>query len=112
MNMNTLTNTIQGYYIPYGVFLPVQMYAWLETRHSKLYGVGADAMAAEALACRRHAQLNPRAFTYGLEHDAENYHSAHWIDRTRVVSGTRVSVRVEIWVGRFYQEKDCIRDAQ
>src|SRR3546814_13338964 len=28
MNMNTLTNTIQGYYIPYGVFLPVQMYAW------------------------------------------------------------------------------------
>ena len=32
MNMNTLTNTIQGYYIPYGVFLPVQMYAWLATR--------------------------------------------------------------------------------
>src|SRR3546814_3774252 len=47
MNMNTLTNTIQGYYIPYGVFLPVQMYAWLAKRHSKLYGVGADGVAAE-----------------------------------------------------------------
>jgi acetyl-CoA acetyltransferase len=68
MNMNTLTNTIQGYYSPYGVFLPVQMYAWLATRHSKLYGVGEDAMAAVALACRRHAQLNPRA-----------YYSARWI---------------------------------
>src|SRR3546814_13485093 len=45
----------------------------------KLYGVGADAMAAVALACRRHAQFNPRAFTYGRELDAETYHSARWI---------------------------------
>ena len=55
MNMNTLTNTIRGYYMPYGVFLPVQMYAWLAMRHSKLHGVGPDAMAAVALACNRHA---------------------------------------------------------
>ena len=33
MNMNTLTSTIRGYYLPYGVLLPVQMYAWLATRH-------------------------------------------------------------------------------
>src|SRR3546814_12207879 len=36
-------------------------------------------MAAVALACRRHAQLNARAFTYGRELDAETYHSARWI---------------------------------
>src|SRR3546814_12572738 len=36
-------------------------------------------MAAVALACRRHAQFNPRAFTYGRELDAETYHSARWI---------------------------------
>jgi hypothetical protein len=40
MNMNTLTRTIQGYYMPYGVLMPVQMYAWLAMRHSHLYGVG------------------------------------------------------------------------
>ena len=79
MNMNTLTNTIQGYYIPYGVFLPVQMYAWLATRHSRIYDIGPEAMAAVALACRRHAQMNPQAFTYGRELDAETYHSARWI---------------------------------
>ena len=79
MNMNTLTNTIQGYYIPYGVFLPVQMYAWLAMRHSKLHSVGPDAMAAVALACNRHAQLNPRAFNYGRTFDLEAYHSARWI---------------------------------
>ncbi len=79
MNMNTLTNTIQGYYIPYGVFLPVQMYAWLAMRHSKLHSVGPDAMAAVALACNRHAQLNPRAFNCGRTFDLEAYHSARWI---------------------------------
>src|SRR3546814_20156210 len=36
-------------------------------------------MAAVALACRRHAQLNPLAFTYGRELDAETYYSARWI---------------------------------
>src|SRR3546814_11260023 len=36
-------------------------------------------MAAVALACRRHAQLNPRAFTYGRELDAATSHSARWI---------------------------------
>ena len=79
MNMNTLTNTIQGYYIPYGVFLPVQMYAWLAMRHSQLYGVGPEATAAIALACRKHAQLNPKAFTYGKPLDRESYHAARWI---------------------------------
>src|SRR3546814_10639085 len=79
LKITALTNTIQGYYSPYGVLLPVQMYAWLATRHSKLYGVGEDAMAAVALACRRHAQLNPRAFTYGRELDAVTYYSARWI---------------------------------
>src|SRR3546814_4801377 len=29
INLNTLTNTIQGYSIPYGVILPVQLSAWL-----------------------------------------------------------------------------------
>ncbi|WP_212768079.1 hypothetical protein, partial [Escherichia coli] len=63
MNMNTLTSTIRGYYLPYGVLLPVQMYAWLATRHSKLYNVGPEATGWIAMACRKHAQLNDRALT-------------------------------------------------
>ncbi len=79
MNMNTLTNTIRGYYMPFGVFLPVQMYAWLATRHSQLHGVGPEAMGAVAMACRRHAQLNPKAFTYGRPLDWETYHDARMV---------------------------------
>ncbi len=79
MNMTTLTNTIQGYYIPYGVFLPVQMYAWLATRHSQLFGVGPEAMGAVAMACRKHAQLNPKAFTCGRPLDWDTYATSRWI---------------------------------
>jgi len=79
MNMNTLGNTIRGYYLPYGVMLPVQMYAWLAMRHSKLYGVGPEPMGAVALACRRHAQLNPNAFTYGNPLEEEQYFNARMV---------------------------------
>lgn len=73
MNMNTLSATIQGFYLPYGVMLPVQMYAWLAMRHSKLYDVGPEAMGWVALACRKHAQMNERAFTYGQPMTMDDY---------------------------------------
>jgi acetyl-CoA acetyltransferase len=52
MNMNTLTRTIQGFYMPYGVMMPAQMYSWIATRHKHLYGVPDEAMGEVALACR------------------------------------------------------------
>ncbi len=73
MNMNTLAATVQGFYRPFGVTLPVQMYAWLAMRHSQLYGVGPEAMGWVALACRKHAQLNERAMTYGQPMIMEDY---------------------------------------
>ncbi len=73
MNMNTLSATIQGFYLPYGVMLPVQMYAWLAMRHSNLYDVGPEAMGWVALACRKHAQMNERAFTYGQPMTMDDY---------------------------------------
>ena len=79
MNMNTLGDTIAGYYLPFGVMLPVQMYAWLAMRHSTIYGVGPEPMAAVALACRRHAQLNPNAYTYGKPLDEKGYYGARMI---------------------------------
>lgn len=79
MNMNTLTRTIQGFYMPYGVMMPAQMYSWIATRHQQLYGVPDQAMGEVALACRAHAQLNPNAMTYGRPLDMEEYLNARWI---------------------------------
>ncbi|MEW6318725.1 MAG: thiolase family protein, partial [Pseudomonadota bacterium] len=55
------------------------MYAWLATRHSQLFDVGPEAMGAVAMACRRHAQLNPKAFTYGRPLDWQTYHDARMV---------------------------------
>jgi acetyl-CoA acetyltransferase len=79
MNMNTLTRTIQGFYMPYGVMMPAQMYSWIAMRHKHLYGVPDEAMGEVALACRAHAQLNRRAVTYGQPLDMDAYLGARWI---------------------------------
>jgi acetyl-CoA acetyltransferase len=79
LGANPMTHTIRDFYLPYAAVRPVQMYAWLATRHMQLYGVGHEAMAAVALACRRHAQENPRALMRGKPLTAEDYFASRWI---------------------------------
>jgi acetyl-CoA acetyltransferase len=79
LGANPMTHTIRDFYLPYGAVRPVQMYAWLATRHMQLYGVGHEAMAAVALACRRHAQANPRAQMRGRPLSRDDYFAARWI---------------------------------
>lgn len=76
---NPMTHTIRDYYLPQGVARPVQMYAWLAMRHMRLYGVDELAMAAVALACRRHAHDNPRALMRGKPLSLDDYLAARWI---------------------------------
>jgi acetyl-CoA acetyltransferase len=65
--------TLRDYYLPFGAGAPPQWYALLARLHQERYGSGVEALGAVALACRRHAQLNPRAVMYGRELTYEDY---------------------------------------
>ena len=62
LGISAMAATMKDFYVPFGVMLPVQMYAWLATRHKQLYNVPDEATGEIAVACRTHAQLNPKAF--------------------------------------------------
>ena len=77
--MGSVKRATLGHYLPYGAHSPVQQYAWLATRHMHTYGIGHEAMAAVAIACRKHAQLNDRAMMRGKTLDIEQYMSSRWV---------------------------------
>ncbi len=79
VELPALARSLNGYYAPYGCASPVQMYAWLATRHMQLYDIGFESTAAVALAARRHAQRNPKAVTRGQPLDLEAYLASRWI---------------------------------
>jgi acetyl-CoA acetyltransferase len=64
---------------PWGLLRPVDEVAMIWRRYMYEYGATRDHLANVALACRRHANLNPRAFMYGRKLTREEYMSARWI---------------------------------
>lgn len=79
LGANPMTHTLRDFLLPYAAFRPVQMYAWLATRHMQLYGIGPEAMGAVALACRKHAQHNPSALMRDRPLDLDAYFGSRWI---------------------------------
>ncbi len=56
----TLTGQFEA---PYGILSPIGQYALIAARHMHQYGTRAEQFAEVAVAARRWAQLNPRAFS-------------------------------------------------
>jgi acetyl-CoA acetyltransferase len=77
--VTTFRRTVRDYYAPYGMVAPAQVYALMATRHMLEFGTTSDALAAVALACRKHAQLNPRALMRGRPMTLADYYDAPWV---------------------------------
>jgi acetyl-CoA acetyltransferase len=79
MSIPALETTLRDFYLPTGATAPVQWYAWIAMRHMKLYGTRPEDMGAVALACRRHAQTNPKAFMQRKPLDMASYLASPYI---------------------------------
>ncbi len=77
--MGAVKRATLGHYLPFGAHSPAQQYAWIATRHMQTYNINHEAMAAVAIACRKHAQLNERAMTRGKTLNLEQYLAARWV---------------------------------
>jgi acetyl-CoA acetyltransferase len=78
-SLGALMNTVNEYYLPFGASVPVQWYAWMATRHKALYSVPDEATGAIALASRKHAQLNDKAYMCGRPLTMDDYLNSRWV---------------------------------
>ena len=64
---------------PFGLMTPAQHLALYMQRHMHLYGTTSAQLGAVAVACRKHAQLNPRAVMYGRPMTLEDHQNSRMI---------------------------------
>jgi acetyl-CoA acetyltransferase len=77
--VTTFRRTVRDYYAPYGVVAPAQVYALMASRHMMEFGTTHRDLAAVAIACRKHAQHNPRALMRGRPMDLDDYLRSPWV---------------------------------
>lgn len=56
--------TAHEFYFPYGLTAPVQWFSLMARLHMNAFGTTPEQLGAVAIACRRHAQLNPDALMH------------------------------------------------
>jgi acetyl-CoA acetyltransferase len=76
---NSMSETIEDFYRPYGVSAPAQFYSWIFNRYRHTYGVPDEGPGTIAVTSRAHAQRNPRALMRGRPMTMDDYLAARWI---------------------------------
>jgi acetyl-CoA acetyltransferase len=65
--------TARDYYFPYGLTVPVQWFSLMARLHMEEFGTTAEQFGAVAMACRKHAQMNPNALMRDRPMTMEDY---------------------------------------
>ncbi|HEX3599748.1 MAG TPA: hypothetical protein VHU84_06365 [Lacipirellulaceae bacterium] len=71
--------TVKNYYAPYGLRSAPWWYSLYLQRYAKYYNVPPEAAGAIAVACRKHAQLNPKALMRDRPLSMEEYLASPYI---------------------------------
>jgi acetyl-CoA acetyltransferase len=71
--------TVKNYYAPYGLRSAPWWYSLYLERYAKYYNVPPEAAGAIAVACRKHAQLNPKALMRDRSLSMEEYLASPYI---------------------------------
>jgi acetyl-CoA acetyltransferase len=71
--------TVKNYYAPYGLRSAPWWYSLYLERYAKYYDVPPEAAGAIAVACRKHAQLNPKALMRDRPLSMEEYLASPYI---------------------------------
>jgi acetyl-CoA acetyltransferase len=75
----TAENSHFGWYAPYGLLTPAQWVAMFARRYMHEYGATSEDFGRVAVADRRHAATNPKAFFYGKPITLEDHQASRWI---------------------------------
>lgn len=65
--------TARDYYFPYGLTVPAQWFSMMARLHMEEFGTTSEHFGAVAVACRKHAQLNPNALMRDRPMTMEDY---------------------------------------
>ncbi|WP_182357272.1 thiolase C-terminal domain-containing protein [Tomitella gaofuii] len=74
-----VTATVGEFEKPYGAIVAAQWFAQSAQRHMHLYGTTEEQLGHVAVGCRRHANLNPRAYMHGRGMTLEDHRRSRMI---------------------------------
>jgi acetyl-CoA acetyltransferase len=77
--VTTFRQMVRDYFRPYGTVAPSQVYAMLARRHMSEFGTPPEALGAVAVACRAHAQRNPKALMRDRAMSMADYLTSPWV---------------------------------